>query len=142
MLLCCLAKVKFNRKVRKDFRKVRKVLICCLSIIFKDMNNCDIFIMIINCREHLVLNLTQGSQGFSQSSQSNFFVRNSPLGLRAKNKTPDTRALLRTDRRFVYQKNKTPVISRSFNHQSKNEPFTRLFAFKFQVISFRLSVST
>ena len=47
-----------------------------------------------------------------------------------KNKTPDTRAK-RTDWRFVYQKNKTPVISRSFNHQSKNEPFARLFILRF-----------
>ena len=32
--------------------------------------------------------------------------------------------ILRTDRGFVsHTKNKTPVISRSFNHQSKNEQF-------------------
>ena len=45
---------------------------------------------------------------------------------RAKNKTPGTRAM-RTDWSFICRaKNKTPVISRSFNHQSKNEQLIRL----------------
>ena len=49
------------------------------------------------------------------------------------NKTPDPRPTAepseakperqRTDRKFWLIKNKTPVISRSFNHQSKNEQF-------------------
>jgi hypothetical protein len=41
-----------------------------------------------------------------------------------KNKTPETRAFLQTYWSFICRaKNKTPVISRSFNHQSKNEQF-------------------
>jgi len=43
-----------------------------------------------------------------------------------KNKTPETRAIANRPEVFVCLKNKTPVISRSFNHQSKNEQFTLL----------------
>jgi hypothetical protein len=53
-------------------------------------------------------------------------------------KTPETRAK-RTDWSFISpKKNKTPVISRSFNHQSKNEQFKLLLFFKFQIKDIKL----
>lgn len=46
-------------------------------------------------------------------------------GFRLKNKTPETRELSSNRPRVFLIKNKTPVISRSFNHQSKNEQLIR-----------------
>ncbi|WP_217425251.1 hypothetical protein, partial [Flavobacterium sp. 14A] len=55
------------------------------------------------------------------------FGSNRPRVLLIKNKTPETRELFGSNRpRVLLIKNKTPVISRSFNHQSKNEQSIKL----------------